>query len=265
MYLAPLMLFPLRKISLILLLVVLNAIASAQNTRLNDHNSIGWYTSTINHKIAENWSAQIEYQWRRDQWISNWQQSLFRPAINYQMLPDMQLQMGMAWVVTFDYGDYPLNSFGKTYPEYRLHEQVQFSQQVARVSLQHRIRLEQRWVARFNSAVSEKPDAYTYTNRTRYMLRMQCPLQGRTLDDREFYAAAYDELFIGFGKNVGENIFDQNRIGVLAGYKVNKHLRVEAGYLNQTLQLGREIGNRNVLQYNEGIILNILVNTGNGS
>lgn len=237
--------------------------AQAQNTRLNDHNNIGWYAGIINHKIDKKWSAQIEYQWRRDHWITDWQQSLLRPALNYQLLPNTQLQLGAAWVVTFNYGDYPLNSFGKTYPEYRLHEQVMFSQDAGRLSLQHRLRLEQRWVGRFNDAASEAPDAYTYTNRARYMLRMQCPLQGRTLDDHEFYAAAYDELFIGFGKNVGENIFDQNRIGILAGYKLNKHLRAEAGYLSQTVQFGREINNRSVLQYNEGLVLNVLVNTGN--
>jgi hypothetical protein len=33
-------------------------------------------------------------------------------------------------------------------------------------------------------------------------------------------------------------------------------LRIEAGYLNQTLQLGRELNNRNVFQNNNGIIIN---------
>ena len=66
----------------------------------------------------------------------------------------------------------------------------------------------------------------------------------------------YEEIFIGFGKNVNENIFDQNRIGILLGYRFNPIVRIEAGYLNRILQLGREVNNRNVFQQNNGIILN---------
>jgi hypothetical protein len=68
----------------------------------------------------------------------------------------------------------------------------------------------------------------------------------------------YEEIFIGFGKNVNENIFDQNRIGILFGYRFNPIVRIEAGYLNQILQLGREVNNRNVFQQNNGIILNAI-------
>jgi hypothetical protein len=68
--------------------------------------------------------------------------------------------------------------------------------------------------------------------------------------------AAYDEIFIGFGKNVNANIFDQNRIGVLFGYRFNKNIRIEAGYISQILQFGRLINGQNLFQNNSGIILN---------
>ncbi len=70
------------------------------------------------------------------------------------------------------------------------------------------------------------------------------------------YLAFYNELFIGFGENVAVNIFDQNRIAFLAGYRLNKSIRVEAGYLNQILQFGRTIDSKNVFQNNKGFILN---------
>ena len=59
---------------------------------------------------------------------------------------------------------------------------------------------------------------------------------------------------------MNENIFDQNRLGVLLGYKFNNSLRIEGGYLNQTLQLGREVDNRKVFQNNNGIIINTIFN-----
>ena len=76
------------------------------------------------------------------------------------------------------------------------------------------------------------------------------------IENKTPYIAAYDELFIGFGENVNENIFDQNRIGLVLGYRFSNSLRIEAGYLNQTLQLGREVNNRNVFQNNNGFIIN---------
>jgi hypothetical protein len=88
------------------------------------------------------------------------------------------------------------------------------------------------------------------------MIRLQLPLKGDKIENKTPYVAAYNELFIGFGKNVNENIFDQNRIGLLFGYRFNNTLRIEAGYLNQTLQLGREVNNQNVYQNNNGFIVN---------
>ena len=82
------------------------------------------------------------------------------------------------------------------------------------------------------------------------------PLKGKEIKDKTPYIAIYDEVFIGFGKNVNANIFDQNRIGILFGYRFNKNVRIEGGYLNQTLQYGRQINGQNVFQNNNGVILN---------
>ena len=88
------------------------------------------------------------------------------------------------------------------------------------------------------------------------MIRLQAPLKGREIKDKTPYAALYNEIMIGFGKNVNANIFDQNRIGLLLGYRFSKTLRIEAGYLNQTLQFGRLINGRNIFQSNSGFIVN---------
>jgi hypothetical protein len=92
------------------------------------------------------------------------------------------------------------------------------------------------------------------------MARIQFPLKGKTITDRTPYAVLYDEIFIGFGNNVNANIFDQNRLGLLLGYRYNKNIRFEGGYLNQILQFGRQINGQNVIQYNHGFIFNALLN-----
>ena len=88
------------------------------------------------------------------------------------------------------------------------------------------------------------------------MIKLQLPFKGTEIKDHTPYLSLYDEIFIGFGENVNVNVFDQNRIGVLLVYRFNKNLRNEGGYLNQTLQYGRQINGQHVFQYNHGLIIN---------
>lgn len=230
---------------------------TGQNTRTNEYNNIGWYTTFATLKVAPRLSIHAEYQWRRNNYITHWQQSLLRTGINYQLAANATLRVGYGWIETYPYGNTPLNIFGKTFTEHRTFEALLIDNTVGRVQLNHRYMLEQRWVSKYSSPTINKADGNTYLHRLRYMVRAQLPLKGPTLDDKEPYIAVYDELFIGFGKNVGENIFDQNRVGLLAGYKFNNTLRIEGGYLNQIVQLGREVNGRNVLQYNNGFIISV--------
>ena len=118
--------------------------------------------------------------------------------------------------------------------------------------------LEQRWTEKYSSKDLQKADMHRYTNRARFMFRIQMPLGKQKM--QKSYAAAYNELFVGFGKNVGENIFDQNRTGILLGRSFNKVFRMEGGYFSQIVQLSREIESKNLIQYNQGFIINSYFN-----
>jgi Protein of unknown function (DUF2490) len=234
--------------------------AYAQNTRLNNHNAIGWYNYFGTFKVSKKFGLHTEYQYRRNEIITNWQQSLLRLGVNYQINPKLQLRLGYAWIETFPYGEIPINGMGKDFTEHRLFQMATITDKVSIVDLSHRFILEQRWVGRYSSANLTSEDEFLMLNRLRYMFRLQIPLKGKEIKDNTPYLALYDEVFIGFGKNVNENIFDQNRVGLLLGYKFNSLVRMEAGYLNQTIQLGREVNNRNVFQYNNGLIINLNFN-----
>lgn len=91
----------------------------------------------------------------------------------------------------------------------------------------------------------------------------QIPLKSKAIEDKIPYLAFYDEIIVGFGINVNENIFDQNRLGVLLGQRFNKHFRLEAGCLNQIVQLRREVNGSNIFQCNNGLIINTIFNFGN--
>ena len=233
---------------------------TAQNTRITDKNNIGWFNNFTTLKFSDKWSGHLEYQWRRNEIVTKWQQSLFRTGINYQVNNKLALRLGYAWIETFPYGDIPLQAAGKRFPEHRIFQMATINDNLNRIEISHRFMLEQRWIGRYTNAILAKPDDFIFVNRLRYMYRMQMALGKKTITDKTVYAAIYDEVFMGFGKNVNENVFDQNRLAILLGYRFSKKIRIEGGFFNQVLQYGREVNNRKIFQYNNGIIVNTFFN-----
>jgi hypothetical protein len=227
-----------------------------QNNRLNTSNQIGWYTYFGTFKLSNKVGLHTEYQFRRTHLITDWQQSLLRVGLNYTVHPAVLLRVGYGWIETFPYGEFPLNGYGKQFTEHRIFQMAQLSQKIGKVDFSHRFMLEQRFVGKYASADATREAEFPLLHRMRYMVRMQIPLKGTEVQDKTPYLAVYDEVFVGFGEYVNANVFDQNRIGVLLGYRFNKTFRLEGGYLNQTLQYGRLINGKNGFQNNNGLIVN---------
>jgi Protein of unknown function (DUF2490) len=224
----------------------------AQEQRLADNNTIGWFVYTGTFKLKSKLSLHSEYQWRRVNGIKDWQQGLLRAGINYAIRKDVSLNAGYAFAQTFPYGDYPnANSF----PEHRIFEQVVLKQAINKIDLAHRFTLEQRFVGRVIMVNNEKNIDWNYLNRIRYRLRTEIPIDRKQQAENKWRIILQDELFIGFGKNVGANIFDQNRVHILLGYKLNKNIKLETGYLSQVLQQGKKVNDKAVFQYNNGFMI----------
>lgn len=196
-------------------------------SRVSDHNSHAWYMYFGDHKVSGNWGVHLEGQWRRSDLGVNWQQLLLRPGVNYHASRNTMFTLGYGYVRTYPYGDYPAPG---AFPEHRIYQQALMRQPVGRATLQHRYRLEQRWIGVINTPDRSPQLAHWRPqDRFRYMLRGDIPVTGR------WSAAAYNELFVNFGRNLGPNVFDQNRAYVAVGYNTGKLGRLEVGYMNQIL------------------------------
>ncbi len=232
----------------------------AQNTRITDKNTIGWFAYNGTIRLNQNWSLHTEFQLRRDGLITDPQQNLIRAGINYSINNKLSLRAGYALAETYNYGDIPINNLGKQFTEHRIYQMATINDKSGLFEFSHRFMLEQRWIGRYTSASLTKEDDFVFWNRMRYMFRTNVPLKGRTITDKTPYLSFYDEILIGFGKNVNENIFDQNRLALLFGYRFSPKARIEAGYLSQIAQLSREVDNRNVFQNNRGVLLSTILN-----
>jgi len=247
------------RIVLIVLLfqVATSIVSQAATNRIRTSHNIGWYNTFLTFRLSDKSSIQAEYQWRREEWISNWQQSLLRIGYHLQLHPRVTARLGYGWIDTFPYGEIPLNGFGKQFTEHRLFQAIVLQDEVRRLSISQRWMLEERWLGRFANAAATQEEGFDLLGRIRYQVRLQHPISKPGNSQSYFYLAAYDELFIGFGKNVKENVFDQNRLASLIGFQSGSTFRVEAGFLQQLLQLGREVDGKNVFQYNNGVTVNV--------
>ncbi len=223
---------------------------NAQNDRLTDLNNINWIQLFNTIQLDKKWSLHIEYQWRRERGFMNWQQSLFRIGANRKLNEQVTLHAGYGWIETFPYGDFPIASSG-TFPEHRIYEQISFRQPFNKWTFLHRFRTEQRWLGRVQAGTDREIEQWLFLHRFRYQFRAQ-----RLLNSK-WYAAAGDEIFIGAGKNLGINIFDQNRLFISAGFKINQSISIEAGYFNQTLQQGRRVNGNTIMQGNNGMLTSL--------
>lgn len=235
-------------------------ISFAQNTRTSEKNTIAWINYFGTFQLSKKWGVHTEYQFRRTNFASNWQQGLLRLGVNYNINPKTQLRLGYAWIETYPYSETPINNFGKQFTEHRTYQMLTINDNREKVNFLHRFMLEQRWLGKYANATDTKESEFLFSNRLRYMFRTQYNFTKSNQQPSKFYTAIYDEVFIGFGKNVGQNIFDQNRLGILIGYNFSKQMRIEGGYFNQIVQLGRLVNGKNVFQYNSGLIINNVLN-----
>ncbi len=199
---------------------------SQSTTRQNSNQNHGWYSYFGNHKLTSRWGLHTEYQWRRADWVTSWQQSLARVGVDYKLNPGTILSGGYCHIITYPYGDFPVSH---TFVEHRLWQTLTLAHQLGKLSIQHRYRLEQRWLEN-TSSTGEK---WIYLNRVRYRFLINIPLNKPVIEKGSLFFSGYDEVFINFGKSSKLNLLDQNRIYWALGFQFSLNSNVQLGYLNQ--------------------------------
>ncbi|MEM2159446.1 MAG: DUF2490 domain-containing protein [Candidatus Nitrosotenuis sp.] len=179
-----------------------------------------WNQLNFNYKPKDsNWLGYLELQGRMKNDSKDVNQLIARPAIGYQVTPNLSLWGGYLFQATTYKG-----STNHYWNEHRVFEQATYKDKFGDLDFTSRTRFEQR-----NFDVADSGTAL----RVRQQFRVDYPLHiGGT------YVAAYDEVFFNLNNeyNSATNIktgFDQNRAWVGLGYKFNDHFKAETGYLNQ--------------------------------
>lgn len=190
----------------------------------------GWYMYFGNHRLTEQWGLHTEYQWRRSEIIKKWQQSLARVGVDYRVNNQIMVSGGYGYIISFPYGEQPI---AHKFDEHRIWQQLILNHSSGRVYFNHRYRLEQRWLENVidDGNGETTTDGYRYANRVRYRFMVNVPLNNSTMQPNTLFISVYDEVFLGFGKNIALNILDQNRLYGALGYQFSNAGNVQFGYL----------------------------------
>ena len=208
------------KILRTLLPAMLAPVLLAAQDRILDHNAHGWYIYFGDHPIAKSrWGVHLEGQYRRHNVITQWQQLLLRPGVNFQATPKVMLTAGYAYVRSYVYSEHAAP--GPATPEHRLWEQAWIRYKTGNIGWSTRLRFENRFVW--------TNPGYRYENRFRAWQQIRVPIAPRK------YFTAYDEFWVYVKPYVSNSWFDQNRAYAAVGFELRPTLRLETGYMNQAI------------------------------
>jgi len=210
----------------ILVVLLFSPSAVAQESDLGN-----WAIYFGNKKLNDKWNIHHEVQYRNYNAIGDLEQLLLRTGLGYNLSPNNNnLLLGYGFIRSENYVVTNVNGtfeeVKNAVDEHRIYQQFITKQSFGRVSLQHRYRIEERFIlGEFEN---------DFKMRFRYFLATNVALSNDKLVPKTFYASAYNEIFI----NAQNQLFDRNRIYGGIGYKVTDNLKFEVGYMNQRFNVG---------------------------
>jgi hypothetical protein len=198
----------------------------------------GWFAAFNTFRVpSSKFSVHLDAQLRSSDKFEAFQTFIVRPGVNYHVRKNMVATVGYAWIRLRSLYSNAANVTDFDYlSEHRIWEQFIINHPVSFIPLQHRFRLEQRFMPK--SIVDDgglKNDGFEMAHRFRYFLRGVIPVDGAKNFEKGVFVAVQNELFLNYGDPTRTNgkVFDQNRAYLAVGYRLSSKFDVEGGYLNQ--------------------------------
>ncbi len=183
-----------------------------------------WTQYFLSVRLKEHWSINTDVLYRWKDLDGQKLQTGIRGSLTYHFKQPITVACGYVYFVHF-----PLDKdVTVTKREHRPWQQLIITNKMGRTQVQHRYRLEQRFIEKATSTALT--GGYSFNFRMRYQLNLQCPINKKEITKGTLYAIAYNELFINFGKEIVYNYFDQNRIGLGLGYQLTKSFAATVSY-----------------------------------
>lgn len=183
-----------------------------------------WWIYFGNKELSDRWDLHHEVQYRNYNFIGDLEQLLIRGGVGYHLTENNNRILVGYGYINSENNPEDGGALIST-DEHRIYQEFTTSHSIAMLKLSHRYRFEQRFV--------EDQDMKT---RFRYFLAPTLPLTSDEDKNLQWYASAYNEIFLVPGDE--SLTFDRNRLYGGAGAEIKPGLKVEAGYMNQFFENG---------------------------
>ncbi len=201
-------------------LACISSIAQTQ-TMPNPHGY--WLAYSGDNKLNSRFGLHTEMQWRNMYLDHSVQSILTRVGVNMYIHPQVMATAGYGYIYVEPTSK---NVIGSKVLENRVWQQLVLRNKKRNFSLEHRYRLEQRYLH------NTTKDTRLKSHRLRYRFQSLIPLHPITPHLSQYFVAFNNEIFVNF-KNEPTNIFDRNRFFIGLGYQVSPNMNLQLGYMNQ--------------------------------
>jgi hypothetical protein len=160
------------------------------------------------------WNAFAEAQIRSQQFVHDFNYYEYKGGVGYNFKANVSVLLAMGHYKTFQ----PTGDFiNPAVTEFRIWQQFTLNNNIGRLKLEHRYRIEQRFISS------------GYRNRFRYRLNALFPFGRKVIENKTWYASVSNEVFLANE----DPYFEQNRIFGGLGYQFNDHVNMLTGFINR--------------------------------
>lgn len=215
---------------IVCLSILLPLLASSQTS----HHA--WGSVFVNGPYRKNWGMHLDAQIRSAEAFASVKSWIIRPGIQRKLNTRHSIALGYAYIGTQTIAP----GFRSYQPEHRIWQQWIYQQPIGGSSLQHRFRLEQRFLGdvQIQEGVGISAPAI-YATRFRYFNRILFPIHAGKTFKQGVFMALQNEIFLNVSgkQKLNKHLYDQNRFYLAGGYRINPLMDLELGYLNRHIQL----------------------------
>lgn len=174
-----------------------------------------WNILNLKYNHTDKLSLFGEAQLRSLKFYNDFHYYEFKGGINFDLHKALKLTLGAGSYQTYKEG----GSFvlPKNNDEFRLWPQLILSQNIGKLKIEQRYRMEMRWTSR------------GYRNRFRYRFGVSYPFGKDTKGYKPFVASLNNELFF----TDKAPYFERNRMQAALNFKPYRHATIQLGYLHQ--------------------------------
>jgi hypothetical protein len=205
--------------------ILQSLISTAQQNKFS-----GWAMTQNTITISPKFNLIFDSQLRsNDQWKQP-ETFILRPGLTYVLNKNVSMSAGLALIHNWK----TIEGVRDAVSDNRIWQQLGINKTIKNGALQHRIRMEERWIPVLKIDGSEivKSDP-KFNARFRYFARWIHPFSTTEKLTKGMYWAVQNEFFFNAAgaSHANRKLFDQSRTYAGTGYRLSKHADLELGYM----------------------------------